>query len=186
MFEKVLIANRGEIALRINRACRELGIATVAVRAAKSVGYVGAGTVEFLVDASRSFYFLEMNTRLQVEHPVTEMVTGVDLVREQLRIAAGEPLGRTQADVTWHGWAIECRVNAEDPFAGWLPSPGTITGLRPAAGPWVRNDSGAYEGCTIPRFYDTLISKLIVWGEDRKSTRLNSSHIQKSRMPSSA
>jgi len=94
-------------------------------------------------------------------------VTGIDLVREQLRIADGEPLGYTQGDVTWRGAAIECRINAEDPFAGWLPSPGTITGLRPAAGPWVRDDSGVYEGWTVPRFYDTLVAKLIVWGADR-------------------
>jgi len=138
-----------------------------ACRVAQAAGYVNAGTVEFLADADRNFYFLEMNTRLQVEHPVTEMVTGVDLVREQLRIAAGEPLALRQEDVAWRGAAIECRINAEDPFGGWLPSPGTITGLRAAAGPWVRDDSGAYEGCTIPRFYDTLIAKLIVWGDDR-------------------
>ena len=138
-----------------------------ACRVARAAGYVNAGTVEFLVDADRNFYFLEMNTRLQVEHPVTEMVTGIDLVREQLRIAAGEPLGYGQADVAWRGAAIECRINAEDPLAGWLPSPGTITGLRPASGPWVRDDSGAYQGYTIPRFYDTLIAKLIVWGADR-------------------
>src|SRR5437016_5030092 len=138
-----------------------------ACRIAKAAGYVNAGTVEFLVDADRNFYFLEMNTRLQVEHPVTEMVTGIDLVREQLRIAAGEPLALGQADVAWRGWAIECRINAEDPFSGWLPSPGTIRALRPAAGAWVRDDSGIYEGYTIPRFYDTLLSKLIVWGADR-------------------
>ena len=138
-----------------------------ACRVARAAGYVNAGTVEFLVDAERNFYFLEMNTRLQVEHPVTEMVTGIDLVREQLRIAAGEPLGYGQGDVTWRGWAIECRINAEDPFAGWIPSPGTITGLRPASGPWVRDDSGVYEGFTVPRWYDTLMAKLIVWAEDR-------------------
>ncbi len=138
-----------------------------ACRLARAAGYVNAGTVEFLVDADRNFHFLEMNTRLQVEHPVTEMVTGVDLVREQLRIAGGEPLALTQADVVWRGWAIECRINAEDPFAGWLPSPGTITGLRAPSGPWVRDDSGVYEGYTVPRFYDTLLSKLIVWGADR-------------------
>ena len=108
-----------------------------------------------------------MNTRLQVEHPVTEMVTGIDLVREQLRIAAGEPLEFTQADVTVRGAAIECRINAEDPFGGWMPSPGTITGLRAATGPWVRDDSGAYEGYTVPRFYDTLLAKLIVWRSHR-------------------
>jgi len=138
-----------------------------ACRIARAAGYVNAGTVEFLVDATYQFYFLEMNTRLQVEHPVTEMVTGIDLVREQLRIAAGEPLGFTQGDVAWRGWAIECRINAEDPFNGWLPSPGTITGLRAATGPWVRDDSGAYEGYTVPRFYDTLVAKLVVWGADR-------------------
>jgi len=138
-----------------------------ACRVARAAGYVNAGTVEFLVDASRQFHFLEMNTRLQVEHPVTELVTGVDLVREQLLIAAGEPLGVRQADVPRRGWAIECRINAEDPFAGWLPSPGTITGLRPASGPGVRDDSGVREGYTVPRHYDTLLAKLIVWGVDR-------------------
>ncbi len=138
-----------------------------ACRVAKAAGYVNAGTVEFLVDADRNFYFLEVNTRLQVEHPVTEMVTGIDLVREQLRIAAGEPLGYGQTDITWRGAAIECRINAEDPFAGWMPSPGTITGLRAATGPWVRDDSGVYEGYTVPRFYDTLLAKLIVWDVDR-------------------
>ena len=144
---------------------RRLGEA--ACRIAKAAGYVNAGTVEFLVDKDRNFYFLEMNTRLQVEHPVTEMVTGIDLVKAQLAVAAGEPLAFRQEDVSWRGWSIECRINAEDPFMGWLPSPGTITGLRPAAGPWVRDDSGAYEGATIPRYYDTLIAKLIVWGPDR-------------------
>ncbi|MBI4638389.1 MAG: acetyl-CoA carboxylase biotin carboxylase subunit [Candidatus Rokubacteria bacterium] len=150
----------------VDAALRER-LGEAACRLARAAGYVNAGTVEFLMDAERNFYFLEMNTRLQVEHPVTELVTGIDLVREQLRIAAGEPLALGQADVRWRGWSIECRINAEDPFAGWLPSPGTITRLRPATGPWVRDDSGAYAGCTIPRFYDTLVSKLIVWGEDR-------------------
>ncbi|OLB94583.1 MAG: acetyl-CoA carboxylase biotin carboxylase subunit [Candidatus Rokubacteria bacterium 13_1_40CM_68_15] len=138
-----------------------------ACRVARAAGYVNAGTVEFLVDGRGQFHFLEMNTRLQVEHPVTELVTGLDLVREQLLIAAGEPLGVRQEDVTWRGWAIECRINAEDPFAGWLPSPGTITGLRPASGPGVRDDSGVREGYTVPRHYDTLLAKLIVWGVDR-------------------
>jgi acetyl-CoA carboxylase biotin carboxylase subunit len=138
-----------------------------ACRLARAGGYVNAGTIEFLVDADRNFYFLEVNTRLQVEHPVTEMVTGIDLVRAQLRIAAGEPLGLAQADVAWRGAAIECRINAEDPFGGWLPSPGTITGLRAATGPGVRDDSGVYEGYTVPRFYDTLLAKLIAWGADR-------------------
>jgi acetyl-CoA carboxylase biotin carboxylase subunit len=138
-----------------------------AVKIARAAGYVNAGTAEFLLDRAGNFYFLEMNARLQVEHPVTELVTGVDLVRRQLRIAAGEPLDLRQEDIGWRGWAIECRINAEDPFAGWLPSPGTITGLRVASGPWVRHDSGIYPGYTVPRFYDTLLAKLIVWGEDR-------------------
>jgi acetyl-CoA carboxylase biotin carboxylase subunit len=138
-----------------------------ACRLVAAAGYVNAGTVEFLVDPERNFYFLEVNTRLQVEHPVTEMVTGLDLVKEQLRIAAGEPLSFTQADVTWQGWAIECRINAEDPFANFMPTPGRIVALRTPGGPWVRHDSGIYAGYTIPRFYDTLMAKLIVWGPDR-------------------
>src|SRR5881296_1934765 len=150
----------------VDAAMRER-MGQAACRIAKAAGYVSAGTVEFLVDATRNFYFLEMNTRLQVEHPVTELVTGIDLVREQLRIASGEPLGRAQDDVQWRGAALECRINAEDPFGGWLPSPGTITALRGASGPWVREDSGVYEGYTVPRFYDTLLAKLIVWGVDR-------------------
>jgi acetyl-CoA carboxylase biotin carboxylase subunit len=138
-----------------------------ACRVAAAVGYVNAGTVEFLVDRQRRFYFLEMNTRLQVEHPVTELVTGRDLVKEQLRIAAGEKLGFTQEDVTWSGSAIECRINAEDPYNGFIPSPGRIAGLRTPGGPWVRDDTGVYTGYTIPRYYDTLMAKLIVWGPDR-------------------
>jgi acetyl-CoA carboxylase, biotin carboxylase subunit len=150
----------------VDPAMRER-LGDAACRIARAAGYVNAGTIEFLVDADLNFYFLEMNTRLQVEHPVTEMVTGIDLVRQQLRVAAGEPLDFQQGDVAWRGAAIECRINAEDPFSGWLPSPGTISGLRAPAGPWVRDDSGAYEGYTVPRFYDTLIAKLIVWGADR-------------------
>ena len=138
-----------------------------ACRLVSAVGYVNAGTVEFLVDEQKQFYFLEMNTRLQVEHPVTELVTGLDLVKEQIRIAAGEVLGYTQKDVRWRGWAIECRIYAEDPYRNFMPSPGQIRGLRTPAGPWVRDDSGVYGGATIPIFYDPLISKLIVWGPDR-------------------
>ncbi|MFQ5897507.1 MAG: acetyl-CoA carboxylase biotin carboxylase subunit [Candidatus Methylomirabilia bacterium] len=138
-----------------------------AARVASSVGYVNAGTVEFLVDSQKNFYFLEMNTRLQVEHPVTELVTGIDLAKEQIRIAAGEELGYSQANVKWSGWAIECRIYAEDPYANFMPSPGRITGLRAPSGPWVRDDSGVYGGYTVPIYYDPLISKLIVWGPDR-------------------
>ncbi|MFQ5521263.1 MAG: acetyl/propionyl/methylcrotonyl-CoA carboxylase subunit alpha, partial [Candidatus Methylomirabilia bacterium] len=138
-----------------------------AAKVASSVGYVNAGTVEFLVDRQKHFYFLEMNTRLQVEHPVTELVTGIDLVKEQIRIAAGEKLGYEQADIKWTGSAIECRIYAEDPYANFMPSPGTITGLRTPSGPWVRDDSGVYEGYTVPIYYDPLISKLIVWGPER-------------------
>jgi acetyl-CoA carboxylase biotin carboxylase subunit len=140
-----------------------------ACRIATAAGYVNAGTVEFLVDADRNFYFLEMNTRLQVEHPVTELVTGRDLVKQQLKIAAGQKLDFTQDDVVARGWAIECRINAEDPYAGFIPSPGHIISLRPAGGPWVRDDTGVYSGYTIPRFYDTLMAKLVVWGPDREA-----------------
>jgi len=140
-----------------------------ACRVAAAVGYVNAGTVEFLVDLDGSFYFLEMNARLQVEHPVTELVTGRDLVRDQLRIAAGEKLGYSQEDVTWSGSAIECRINAEDPDQGFMPSPGRITSLRVPGGPWVRSDAGIYAGYTVPRYYDTLMAKLIVWAPDREA-----------------
>jgi len=140
-----------------------------ACRLAAEVGYVNAGTVEFLVDRERNFYFLEMNTRLQVEHPVTEFVTGRDLVREQIRIAAGEKLGYAQEDIAFNGHAIECRINAEDPDANFMPSPGKILGLRAPGGPWVRDDSGVYEGYTVPRYYDTLMAKLIVWAPDREA-----------------
>ena len=143
-------------------------LAEAAAALATEVGYTSAGTVEFLLDESQQFYFIEMNTRLQVEHAVTEMVTGVDLVQCQLRVAAGERLvldaGRMlEAD----GHAIECRVYAEDPDAGFIPSPGRITRLRPSAGPWIRDDSGVDEGFEVPVFYDSMISKLVAWAPNR-------------------
>jgi acetyl-CoA carboxylase biotin carboxylase subunit len=140
----------------------------VAVRAAKAVGYFSAGTCEFLLAPDGSFYFLEMNTRLQVEHPITELICGVDLVREMVRIAAGEPLGYGQDAIRPRGHAIQCRIYAEDPATNFLPSPGKIEVLRVPAGPGVRDDSGAYEGCAIPSFYDPLVSKLCVWAPSRE------------------
>ncbi|HEX8472394.1 MAG TPA: acetyl-CoA carboxylase biotin carboxylase subunit [Pyrinomonadaceae bacterium] len=143
-----------------------MGAAAVGI--ARAANYVGAGTVEFLVsDATRDFYFLEMNTRLQVEHPVTELVTGIDLVREQISVADGAALSFTQADVTWRGHAIECRVYAEDPDNNFLPSPGRITHLRAAAGPHVRDDGGVYAGAEVSIYYDPMISKLATWGQTR-------------------
>jgi len=139
----------------------------VAVQAAKAVGYHSAGTIEFLLSQTGEFYFLEMNTRLQVEHPITELITGRDLVREQVRIAAGEPLGYTQNDIKRNGHAIEARIYAEDPDMNFMPSPGKIEILRVPSGPGVRDDSGAYEGATISSFYDPLISKLSTWGSTR-------------------
>lgn len=139
----------------------------VAVRAAKSVDYVNAGTIEFLVDKDRNFFFLEMNTRLQVEHPVTEMVTGIDIVAEQLRVARGRQLSYTQEQVQFKGHAIECRVNAEDPFNNFVPSTGRITHSLIPTGPGVRVDTGVYPGFEITPFYDPMIAKLIVWGETR-------------------
>jgi acetyl-CoA carboxylase biotin carboxylase subunit len=136
---------------------------------ARGSGYQNAGTVEFLVDAKRHFYFLEMNARLQVEHPVTEMVTGFDLVKLQLEIASGGRLPVSQKDVVRRGWAMEFRITAEDAYQNFLPSPGRIAFLRPAGGPGVRDDSGVYAGWTVTPDYDPLIAKLIVWGEDRQS-----------------
>jgi acetyl-CoA carboxylase biotin carboxylase subunit len=141
----------------------------VAVQAAKSAGYTNAGTIEFLVDSSRNFYFLEMNTRLQVEHPVTELVTGLDLVQLQLRIACGEKLPFHQEDVGLRGHAIECRIYAEDPGNNFFPSPGKISKLLRPSGPGVREDSGVYEGWTVPLDYDPMLSKLIVHAPDRVS-----------------
>jgi len=138
-----------------------------AVRAAQAVNYVNAGTVEFLLDRDGNFYFLEMNTRIQVEHPVTEAVTGIDLVKQQILIAMGEPLPWRQEDITWRGHAIEFRINAEDPDRNFMPSPGRITLLSPPGGPGVRFDSGAYSGYAIPPYYDPMFAKLIVHGRDR-------------------
>ena len=139
-----------------------------AVKIAEAVNYVGAGTVEFLVsDVDRSFYFLEMNTRLQVEHPVTELVTGIDLVREQIRVAAGEKLSFTQDNVSLTGHAIECRIYAEDPENNFMPSPGRITRLRVPHGPGVRDDGGVYEGAEVSIYYDPMISKFATYGRDR-------------------
>ncbi|MBZ5514474.1 MAG: acetyl-CoA carboxylase biotin carboxylase subunit [Acidobacteriia bacterium] len=138
-----------------------------AVRIGKLAGYANAGTVEFLIDRKRDFYFLEMNTRLQVEHPVTELVVGIDLVKEQLRIAAGEPLRWRQEDVEMRGAAIECRIYAEDPANDFFPCPGLIRRLQAPRGPGIRSDSGVYEGWTVPLEYDPLLAKLVVWGSDR-------------------
>jgi acetyl-CoA carboxylase biotin carboxylase subunit len=139
----------------------------VAVAAARAVDYVNAGTIEFLVDRDKNFYFLEMNTRVQVEHPVTELVTGVDIVQEQLRIARGRRLRLRQEDVQIKGWAIECRINAEDPYNNYLPSTGTITSVQLPNGPGVRIDTGVFEGNEISPYYDSMISKLICYGETR-------------------
>ena len=138
-----------------------------AVRAARAAGYYNAGTVEFLVDQDRRFYFLEMNTRLQVEHPVTEMATGLDLVRLQVEIAAGAPLPFQQDDVTWRGSAIECRVYAEDPYNGFMPFPGKLTRLTEPMGPGVRVDGGVYRGWSVPMEYDSLLAKLVAWAPTR-------------------
>jgi acetyl-CoA carboxylase biotin carboxylase subunit len=144
---------------------RAMGEAAVCL--AKEVGYTNAGTVEFLVDAQRNFYFLEVNTRLQVEHPVTELVTGLDLVKLQIRVAAGEPLPFTQEDVKLSGHAVECRLYAEDPCNHFFPSPGTILSWRAPSGPGIRFDDGVYEGFRVPTDYDPMLGKLIAWGQDR-------------------
>jgi len=154
---------------------RERTLATLtraAVRAAQSIHYTSAGTVEFLVDKGENVYFMEMNTRIQVEHPVTEMVTGLDLVKEQIRIAAGERLDFSQRDVAWHGHALECRINAEDPRADFRPSAGTIVTFFPPGGPGIRVDTHGYAGYTIPPHYDSLIAKVIAWGQEREEAIL--------------
>src|SRR5262249_38603204 len=149
----------------ISEVTRE-GLCKAALAVANAVNYVSAGTVEFLVDKSGDFYFIEMNTRIQVEHPVTEMVTGIDLVREQERVAAGEPLGYKQNAIRVSGHAIECRINAEDP-EHFLPSPGTVTAWLPPGGHGVRVDSHMAAGASVPPYYDSLIAKIIVHGRDR-------------------
>ena len=145
---------------------RQMGEA--AVKAAKAAGYVNAGTIEFLLEKNGNFYFMEMNTRIQVEHPVTEWVTGIDLIKEQIRIASGMELSYTQEDVKLTGHAIECRINAENPEKGFRPSPGTITDIYLPGGKGIRIDSAIYSGYTIPPYYDSMIAKLIVWAKNRR------------------
>ena len=139
-----------------------------AVKAARAAGYENAGTIEFLLEKSGNFYFMEMNTRIQVEHPVTEWVTGVDLVKEQIRIASGQKLSYTQEDIRLTGHAIECRINAENPEKGFRPSPGTITDMYLPGGKGIRIDSAIYSGYTIPPYYDSMVAKLIVWAKNRQ------------------
>jgi acetyl-CoA carboxylase biotin carboxylase subunit len=138
-----------------------------AVEAARSCGYVNAGTIEFLLDKNRNFYFMEMNTRVQVEHPVTEMITGVDIIKEQIKIASGEIMLYRQKDIEINGHAIECRINAENPDINFRPSPGKITTYHTPGGPWVRVDSAVYQEFNISPYYDSMIAKLIVYGRDR-------------------
>jgi acetyl-CoA carboxylase, biotin carboxylase subunit len=144
----------------------------MAIAAAESVDYVNAGTIECMVDKDKNFYFLEMNTRLQVEHPVTELVHGVDLVKEQIRIARGRPMTHTESFFNPRGWAIECRINAEDPYANFMPSTGKITTMITPSGPGVRVDSGVYSGAEISPYYDSMIAKLVCWGETRSEAML--------------
>ena len=149
----------------ITPAMRE-SMGKIAANAARRVGYEGAGTMEFLFSGGK-FYFLEVNARIQVEHPVTEMVTGIDIVKEQIKIASGLPLGIRQEDVNIGGSAIECRINAEDPLNGFAPAPGKIKAYHPPGGTGIRVDSGVFSSCAIPPYYDSLVSKLIAWGRDR-------------------
>lgn len=131
------------------------------------MNYHGAGTVEFLLDKHGQFYFIEMNTRIQVEHPVTELITGIDLIKEQIAVAAGCPLSFSQGDITMNGWAIECRINAENPAKNFMPSPGKVVMYLPPGGFGVRVDSAVYPGYEISPFYDSMVVKVIVWGKDR-------------------
>jgi len=142
-------------------------MSAAAIRGAQAAGFTGAGTMEFLIDSAGSFYLMEMNARLQVEHPVTEMVTGIDLVEQQIRVAAGERLGFGQQDVTITGSAVECRINTEDPGRGFLPTPGTLERFEPPGGPFTRVDTHAFAGYVIPPYYDSLLAKLVVWAPSR-------------------
>ncbi len=151
----------------VDQTLRE-DIGEAAVKLAEEIGYVGAGTIEFLLDEDGSFYFMEMNTRIQVEHPVTEMCTNFDLVKEQIRVAAGEPLSFVMNGHRLRGHAIECRVNAEDPARNFQPSPGLITAYHPPGGPGVRVDTHIYAGYTVPPYYDSLLAKVIVHGNHRQ------------------
>lgn len=143
-------------------------IGNIILKAIRKIGYEGVGTIELLCDSDLNFYFMEMNTRIQVEHPVTELITGIDLIKEQIKVAAGEPLRITQEDVVLRGHAIECRINAEDPDKNFMPCPGTVNGYIAPGGPGVRVDSHMYTGYSIPPHYDSLMAKLIVWGETRE------------------
>lgn len=154
----------------ITPALREK-MSEAAVRAVRAVGYYSAGTMEFLLDQSGHFYFMEMNTRIQVEHPCTEWITGVDIVKEQIRVAAGEPLSVTQAEVVLSGWSIECRINAEDPSAQFRPSPGTVSLWKEPGGPWVRVDAAMEEGAVVQPYYDSLLAKVVTWGRTRDEAR---------------
>ena len=147
-----------------------------AVKAAKAIDYVGAGTVEFLLDQDGRYYFIEMNTRIQVEHPVTEVTTGFDLVKEQIRIAAGQPLSFPDLEVAHRGHAIEFRINAEDPERDFAPAPGQITSFHPPGGPGVRMDTHVYAGYRVPPFYDSLLAKLIVSGNTRTEAIVRAQH----------
>ncbi len=142
-------------------------ICKAAVKAAKSIGYANAGTIEFVVDKDEKFYFLEMNTRIQVEHTITESITGIDLIKEQIRLAMGEELGYNQSDIRIEGHAIECRINAEDPANQFMPSPGLVTDYQPPGGIGIRVDGYIYTGYTVPPHYDSLVAKLIATGRDR-------------------
>ena len=148
-----------------NKIRKEMG--AIAVKLAKEIGYVNAGTIEFLLDKNDKYYFMEMNTRIQVEHPVTEVVTGIDLVKEQILISSGQPLSFEQKDVQMRGWAIECRINAEDPSNDFRPSPGTISKYHAPGGPGIRVDSNIYAGGFISPYYDSMLAKLIAHGKDR-------------------